>query len=250
MQTTTRMLMIVLLTSLGLASDARAQGGERASFRRWSVTLYGGWTEGRSPKSVEEAMLDAGLNEVSPARCFWGLCAPSQRHPRSIGRTASRALAVSYALKRGLRVRALWATAEFGETVGWRDDGSEWGADLALHQEATTVAALVALSVEGAARVAVGPSLNFVELGDAGTARSTATKPGLVCEAALSLPARSRFFVEAAVQYRYVVPAELGPFYARSGAWPGEPEGEGATFPTSRIEFSQAVLNLGMGVRF
>jgi hypothetical protein len=117
-----------------------------------------------------------------------------------------------------------------------------------LRQTVTTVAVLPALKVSGAVRVGLGPSLNFLKVQDisagGGSPSSTTIRPGLLAEASLTTPARSRVFFEISAQYRYVLPAEIGPIDE-----PASMFSEGAQLPRTGVSFSHGMVALGLGVR-
>ncbi len=247
MYATLRRAPAIALTMVILGSAAEAQTPEEELGRRWSVSWTLGAAFGNSNADIEEAMVAAGLDDGSPG-CFFGPCAPIP-HPWSYEGSWQSTITLSYAVRPRLLLRALWGRADLGATHGYRD-GAGFGNFMFLQQTVTTLAVLPALKLGGAFRVAAGPSLNFVKISDtaasgSGRRSSNAAKPGFVVDAGLSTPARSRFFFEITGQYRYALPAEIGPFER-----PESQYSEAVTLPRTRVSMSHAVLGLGVGVRF
>lgn len=247
MYPTLRRVVVAALAMTLVSANSAAQTREEKPGRRWSVS----WTAGapfggRSAADIEKAMVAAGLDDASPG-CLFGPCYGTP-HPFSSTDGLGTTLTLGYLLRPRLELRALWGRANLGETDGYRD-GPGFGTYMFLRQRITTVAVLPALKVSGGVRVGAGPSLNFLSVrDDAGTGGgvgSTAIRPGLLAEASLTVPVRSRFFFEVSAQYRYVLPAEIGPIDKPAAMF-----SEGARLPRTRVSFSHGVVGLGLGVRF
>ncbi len=247
MYRTLRTVVVAALTTTIVSANSAAQTREDKPGRGWSVSWAAGGPFGRrSTVDIEKAMIAAGLDDPSTAWCFPGHCRSLVPHPQSsyAGRLDVM-LTVGYLLRPRLELRALWAIANLGETEGYRyRDDPSFGTYMSLKQRVTSVAVLPALKVSGAVRVGAGPSLNFLSVRDDAGVGSTATRPGLLAEASLTMPTRSRFFFEASAQYRLILPAEVGPFEE-----PASTFGEGARLPRTRVSFSHGELGLGLGVR-
>ena len=71
-----------------------------------------------------------------------------------------------------------------------------------------------------------------------------ALRPGLVLDGTLALPARTRLFVELSAQYRWVLPASIGPIdvHDYDGTYV-------TTFPETSVSASRWVWRFGVGLR-
>jgi hypothetical protein len=73
--------------------------------------------------------------------------------------------------------------------------------------------------------------------------RFEATRPGLVVDGGLELPARTRLFVDLGVQLRFVAPLDVGPVTVfDDGDYVG-------TVPGGSVSFSHSRVTIGLGLR-
>jgi len=97
------------------------------------------------------------------------------------------------------------------------------------------------------ARLGFGPAMNRVETwfgSQYSGGESDDWKPGLVVEAAVTAPARSRFYFLLLLQYRWIQDGSLGPFHETAS------NGEEVVFPETDINLSHGFVGVGLGVRF
>jgi len=231
-----------------IVSEATAQEGSDRVGRRWEVSATLGWAAAeRASQSLEESMIVAGFDETSPAYCFV-FCVEAQSHPRTIGtRSSTITITLSYTARSWLQLRGIYAPGgAMKSTIGHRADGSTSGSSLALTPSVSAVAFVPVLTLDGVLRAGVGPSLNVIELAG-GEDSHRRTRVGVLVDAGLTFPPRSRFFVEITAQYRYVPPVEMGPFRAPASEIFA---GDGSILPQARVDLRYAALSLGGGIRF
>jgi len=126
----------------------------------------------------------------------------------------------------------------------WAPDGTF----VSVRQRVHTVAALIAVG-RGGLRLGLGPSVNAVEVesfgpAPVGTAPVDTAKLGFVAEAAAAFPARSRLFLEAVLQYRYVASVDFGPVAPRNleGRTP-------VTLPVTSLSLDSTTFGVALGLR-
>jgi hypothetical protein len=231
-----RPLISVLVMIVCVSADLTAQTPPRPN-RRWEISWTAGASRGRSAREVRTAMSAAGFNSTTPAGCFFGYCWGPIFHPTTSAGGPTTSLAVSYAFRPGYALRLQWHSGDLGETLGYHEPGTY----LFLRQSVTSVSSLFVVSV-GGLQAGAGPALHqpVIRRTDGQSGRWRQTKLGMTFHAGLSLPARSRFFADAGIQYQYVGSMTAGPFTTADTA---------ATMPRTRTSFSYHTIKLGFGVR-
>lgn len=187
-------------------------------------------------------MRSAGLADVMPAGCFI-YCSGPISFPRTymVG-PPPKTLVVRYFVRPAVQVRCLWAQAPLGETHGYKADLHF----LTLDKRVSTYALMGAVGT-GPLWLAVGPSLNRFVVGesfDPQQPQRSATRAGLALSAELTVPERRRLFLVLSADYRFVLPADVGPYDVNdfSGAVI-------ATLPRTSVSPSHGVVTLGLGFR-
>lgn len=149
---------------------------------------------------------------------------------------------VRYFVRPAVQVRFLWAQARLGTTVGYKADFHFLGLD-----KRVSTYALMGAVLTGPLWLAAGPSLNrFVvqESFDLQQPRRSASRAGVVLSAELTVPQQRRLFLVVSADYRFVLPADIGPYELDdfSGAVV-------ATLPRTSVSPSYGVVSLGLGFR-
>ena len=237
---------IVVGVLFGLAA---APGPARAADRRLSLSVGGNGAFGGPNVALEHGLSAAGLGDTTPADCFL-FCSGPTAHPVTHGAGLGPGWALGYLvgpLREGrpvLGVRLLHSTTDFGVTVGFRAPATF----AFLSPSASTTAVLATATFRGGGRLGVGPSLSRVRVTDSsgGGEQSlvATTRAGLVTEAALTLPAHKRFFVELAAQLRLLRPARTRAYDVNEGL-----RGSPLILPATRVPLTHATLALSFGLR-
>jgi hypothetical protein len=211
--------------------------------RPWEISLLLGKTSGGPAKDLEAAMISSGFNGYYPG--FPGV-APPQDYPYSETGFGKSEFSVD------LNVRYADGSLLYGGIVSYNPLGMTAGYKSPSHfvdldYSVVAVAPTVGILLEEILRLGVGPALYFCSCsastpyGEVGS--TSETKLGLIVDAGLVFPAKTRFFVDLAFQYRLVGDATVGPFQDVYGS-------SVATFPATEASFNHAFIALGMGVRF
>ena len=208
--------------------------------RRWEVNLAVGSPKGGPRAAIAGAMVTNGFGDTSPAECFFW-CVPAQAHPKQIAGSFASTLSVGYAVTPFWQIRLENASADLGETIGYRGSpAATYGTYLFLAQS-VSMTALIPTCTLDELRIGLGPAVYRVKVADGAQGPSSAsTKLGLVADLGVRLPAHTRFFLAISGQYRLVGSAVVGPF---SG-------GTADTLPRFRASFTHRVLAFGLGVRW
>ena len=82
--------------------------------------------------------------------------------------------------------------------------------------------------------------------GRSGGGSEEAWKLGALADVGVTFPQRSRLFLDARAQYRWIPGLTAGPFTAQEGT----PEQGPATMPAVDVDMSHAFFALGLGARF
>jgi hypothetical protein len=229
---------------LCLATSAAAQ-----TERRWSVAATLGVPGPGPAADLEAAMRASGFDERGGG-CVFGLCFPPMEYPRS-STGLNRSLGYPFALQidRRLSDRGLGLSLLIGRTAL----GQTWGlhaplTHLYVEYAVDSLGVMATLERAGFA-VGAGPAVHVARLKDADPQFGDGpwerhARVGVLVQGRVMLPARSRLFVDANGQYRYVGNAEVGPIAPHPILEPG------ATFPRSAVSFSHWLLSVGAGVRF
>jgi hypothetical protein len=200
----------------------------------------------RGPLDDLERTMRATGFDLDSGGCFFDLCFGPTSMPYSGG---GRVFRDSWTASINRRIgRRLGVSVTGGHTlIGWtngRQRGT--GAYIEIETEMTHVAPLVTFQPTPGVRVGAGPavfSTTFARTGPGGTQPlDTTRQPGLLAEASLTFPRRSRVFVELSAQQRWLGRQPLGPI----DLLPDEP----ATFPQTQVRVTHWFIGLGAGLRF
>jgi hypothetical protein len=243
-----RVASLTLLLLLGTGAHGSAQAAAKPLERRWSFSASLGKSWGHSVDQVAQVMRDARLDETTPASCFLDLCFNPIAHPIGTTNGETSMLALSYQVTRSLQLRLQRTSTDLGSTDGYNAGagGILGGGYLTLFQSVKDVALLAGVTAGGALRLWAGPALELAHISPEDNARSTTTTVGACVRAGVTLPSRSRLFVEAAWQYDYVHPVAVGPYEVRDAL----SDSVIATFPRTRVSLSHHLVTVGLGVRF
>lgn len=221
---------------LGQESTASPTKAER----RWLLTLSLGTTSSGPAADIENAMIASGFNKTSEG---WG---SSVEHPSS--RTGNGytgypwMIAVQNRIKPRLLLGVIVSDAPIGMTFGMHDPYLF----LFVEYSVFTVSPTVSYQVADGVHVGIGPAIYVAKSSQDKAGREvnsqSATKFGVLLDAGLSIPAHSRFFAIASLQYRYVGNTTIGPFESRIGNY-------SATMPATSVSYDHLFVSVGMGIR-
>jgi len=212
--------------------------------RPWTVSVVTGLPSRGPLDDLENTMRDTGF-DLDSGGCFFDLCFGPTNMPYSI---RGRPFRDSWTAGINRRIgRRLGVSVTGGRTlIGWtngRQRGT--GAHLEIETAMTHVAPLVTFTPTPGVRVGAGPavfSTTFARTGLDPQPLTTTRRPGLLAEASLTFPRRSRVFVELSAQERWLGRQPLGPIDVL-------PDGT-APFPQTRVRVTHWFIGLGAGVRF
>ena len=182
-------------------------------------------------------MRAAGLADVMEGGCFV-FCSGPISHPQTYSNGLPRTWVVRYFVRPAAQVRFLWAQAPLGETHGYKADLHF----LTLDKRVSTYALMGAVGA-GPLWLAAGPSLNRFVVRES-SQQSGATRAGAVLSAELTVPERRRLFLVVSADYRFVLPADVGPYELDDFAGAVV-----ATLPRTSVSPSHGVVSLGLGFR-
>ncbi len=215
--------------------------------RRWAASVVVGTTSSGPASDLEDAMRAARFDENRGA-CIFGLCFPGTNHPFS--KTGFGQSGFPWAIS-AHRWLSSWYGAglsagftDIGTTSGQRRDSGEY---LNLQYRVATVAPLLMLRPAPGLHTGIGPAL-FTTTFTTGPApaalyQTQTRSAGLLWEAGVTVPPRSRVFGEFLVQYRHVGRVGAGPFDVTNGFTT-------STLPSANVQMNHWFLGVGAGVRF
>lgn len=235
---------ILLGVALGTACvfhavEARAQGRARTE-RPWEVVVSLGGPVGGSAGDLEAAMAASGFGDTRI----------DVEHPFSSGSEITWAASIRRRIRPRLDVELIATRARMGSTLGYHEVGLGLGHSLFLDQSVTTIAPIVSYRLQGV-HVGGGPAPSRVRVDRTDSAfsgsNSTNTwKVGLLLDAGVTIPSRSRLFFEGRGQYRWLPTFGTGPFESSNGLSGDFP----LTMPAAEVDMSHAYFAVGMGARF
>ena len=226
---------ICVLSAVG-SIDALAQE------RSWEMVLYLGRPNAGPAEELEDAMRASEWDDSIPGD-------PGNEKPSSTDPEWFWAGSLRWNLRPRMTVELMATRATTGSTTGFRDD---FPIDrfLFLTHSVTTMVPIASLRA-GGWHVGGGPTINQVRLennqaGDPGEGSEEAWKLGALADVGVTFPQRSRLFLDARAQYRWIPGLTAGPFTAQEGT----PEQGPATMPAVDVDMSHAFFALGLGARF
>ncbi len=243
------------------ASVAR-DGKEESLGKRWRFSMTRGLKGGPvSQGAIEDSMRSAQLDQPisseewtrgasfgAPLFAFFGITPSQVNYPTSTTYSAAApAIVLGYRLRRhwDLELVVDRNRVDLGETRGHHSNPTAY---FSTRHSIRTYAAIVAFRPYAESlRVGAGLSWNDAKVtswNSGSRYESQGTRPGVILEAALALPAQSRIFVELTGQYRYVRSLKFGPYPVA-----GTRDAFITTFPTTEAHLSRWVWSLGLGLR-
>jgi hypothetical protein len=208
--------------------------------RPWEVMLVLGRPQGGPADDLEQAMRSSGWDDTTAG-------IPGIDHPFSSDPELTWAVSLRRSLRPHMDVELMATRAVTGGTAGHQAEGDHF---LFLDHSVTTIAPMVSYKVEGW-RVGAGATFNRVRVeneqgGDPGVGSVEAWKLGALADTGVTFPQRSRLFLEARAQYRWIPGLTAGPFTASQRF----PDQEPATMPAVDVDMSHAFFAVGLGARF
>ena len=216
--------------------------------RNWSIELATGLLGGGPAEDIEDAMRAAGFDDYLGGGQGWG----STSHPF----TSDADPSVWGAARRKLG-DGRW---QVGVGIGWTNFDSVFGnrnvegdspESVVIYSdiEMLTIAPMAWFQPVPAVRLGAGLAMDRVDTSigyryPETFSESSSWKPGLVVEAAVTVPVASRFYFLALLQYRWLQSGTIGPWQETAST------GEVVVFPESEINLSHGFVALGVGIRF
>jgi hypothetical protein len=201
----------------------------------WQAALLTGGSAGGPAKDLERAMVDADFDDRAGG--WWG---PVQ-YPVSTG---GHGLLLTVRVPRGRN--------EWSGHVGWNrtgeTDGYRTPNDMVdIQHDVRMLALTLGRPVSGRWSVGAGPAIYLVSVSQVvmenATHRTHSVRAGLLLDAGLRWPARSRWYCDLALQGRWLGRVKVGPFTAGV-----DPE-DGAVLPATSPRFDHLFVAIGLGRR-
>lgn len=229
--------VIILISAYPVSLLAQnTDDGSSPKLRRWTVSLYLAGTLGGPAKDMEKAMVAGGFNQTSPG--FFG---PGVSHPFSIHGEYTYMIGISYIFKSPFAAGIIASRADLGETRGYRNPFL-W---LSPRYSVSTVAPIVSVQAKWF-HFGIGPALHYAkstqEKEGKEVSRKSIRKYGFIIDFGLTIPRKSRFFVELKAQYRAVGQAKIGPYEVSS-------LDNSAILPATKVNYNHWFIGLGVGIR-
>jgi len=231
-----------ILPGIALGASCALQAVEaRAQERPWEVVVSLGAPVGGPADELEAAMAASGFGDTSIG---------DVGHPFSTGSELSWAASIRRRIRPWLDLELIASRTMMGSTLGLHEVELPLGHHLSLNQSVTTIAPIVSYRLK-AMHAGAGPAPSRVRLehddpAGSGSNGTDGWKMGLLLDAGITVPARSRLFLEGRGQYRWLPAVEAGPFESGNGL-PGDTP---STMPAVEVDMSHAFFSVGMGARF
>lgn len=243
-------LAALLLFSPALGATEPADGAP--PLRSWSLELVSGPSFGGPNGDLEAAMRARGFDDTFSG-CFFGCF--STAHPVTYADVWDRTSywgAVRHRLGRGpWHVGLGGGPTAFGYVEGYREtvDNRYVGVNVEAEASVVTLAPMAWFEATRALRLGAGPAFHRVDLEVRGSGgfvpvRSRSWKPGLVVEAALTVPVDTPVFFAAVAQYRFSADATTPSWETTTFS------GVRVELPPSSVRVSHGFVALGIGGRF
>ena len=214
-----------------------------APARRWSLSFTFGTTTSGPAKDIEKAMIRDGFDETSPG-FFWG----PVKHPFS--NTGSGEIGVPWSIQMEYFVNQKCDAAllvshnPIGLTFGYRTGPETY---LFLNYYSTVISPILLCKLSRILYLGLGPalSINKIEQEDVGEIiyREQKSLFGVLLQASLLYPQKTRFLVQCNIQYRYLGKATFGPFKDTYRAT------SFAQLNPFEANFSHVFVGFGIGIR-
>jgi hypothetical protein len=178
-------------------------------------------------------------NDPCPYDCY-GI---EKDYPYVLDSVLGGQVCVGYAVSRKLELRMQGAVYGLERVIGHHqrsEDGG--GVTVSVRPRATTLALLVCRQRgDGLLRCGAGPSLNLVRLDVDPPREITSIRPGLVLELGGCFPPRGKVFLDASLEYRWMLPAALESFELGTAT-------HRVTMPEVHTSLGHLALSIGLGV--
>jgi hypothetical protein len=233
--------VVVPESSLTAATDPASAPAPPRPPTRAALSVGAGVASSGPAADLEDAMRAA---QFADSMSGFGR---SISHPSSS--TGFGTIGTPYWLDARYSVRAPWSVSfqysrvPIGQTSGFRAPMHF----LHVDYEVWTVAGTVAWT-RGPVSLGAGPAMftgRSKELGPGASDWASRSTAGMLAEAVVHLPGRTRFFLDMRAQYRHAGRMTVGPY--TPFAWPA---GSPAPFPASEVRFNHWFVGVGPGVRF
>ena len=180
-----------------------------APARRWSLSFSLGTTSSGPVGDIEKAMIRDGFDETSPGGFFGG----PVEHPFSNTGFGDWSIQMEYFVNQKCDAALLVSHNSIGSTDGYRSGPETY---LFLNYYSTVISPILLCKLSRILYLGLGPalSINKIEQEDVGEIiyREQKSLFGVLLQASLLYPQKTRFFVQCNVQYRYLGKATFGPF--------------------------------------
>lgn len=248
-------LFILVLPAILLASvDLRADGPATSprSIRNWSFEVVSGPSLGGPSSDLEAAMRRYGFDDSTHGGWF-GSGTSYPYTDDELWVTTSYWGAARRRLGSGpWHVGLAGGPTGFGIVSGYRETGAGGytGAYVDAEARMVTLAPMAWYEPARGLRLGAGPAIHRVdlELGSmwfsSGSELFRRYEPGLVVEAAITVPVDTPVFFIALAQYRWAASATAGPWETTTSS------GARVEFPGTSVSLSHGFVALGIGGRF
>ena len=234
------MLMILICVPL-YANSQETTNSIKSELKLWSFSLnIVGRSEGPG-KDIENAMIDAGFGEYSPASWF----GDGNSHPFSRIDKSSIIWSIKRYIKPFYSIGINFGNTYLGKTFGYHNQARF----LFIDYSSFTISPFISINLYDILRIGTGPALYFTRSWKTNGASSeesedyVITKVGYMIDTGIRIPWRSAFFVEFITQYRKVGQVEIGPFTAGIN-------NNIAEFPKTKVNYDHWIVGLGIGIRY
>ena len=215
-----------------------------APARRWSLSFTLGTTTSGPAKDIEKAMIRDGFDETLPGGWFGGPVEHPVSHTGFGEIGAPWTIQITYRIKQQMKGTVLIAHAPIGFTSGYHT-GPEIFLDLNCYS--TIVSPMLVYKLFDILYLGLGPalSINKIEQEDVGEIiyREQKSLFGVLLQASLLYPQKTRFLVQCNIQYRYLGKATFGPFKDTYRAT------RFAQLNPFEANFSHVFVGFGIGIR-
>jgi hypothetical protein len=211
--------------------------------KKFSITMYMGWTKGGPCKQIEDAMITNGFNDHRGPGWF---NSSGTDYPFTDRYIPSWMFGVKYYLKPPFSIGIVAGKAHLGSTHGYKIE--TWGHILYIDYTVFNISPIFSYNYYDFVRIGIGPSLYFTKAWESSYSPGMEsvdveyehTKVGFLIDFGLRIPKKSRFFFDLNAQYRYVGKAEIGPFNENPYR---------DVLPKTEVNYSHFLISFGFGVR-
>lgn len=244
------LLVWIIILSFVLSTNLISQGKGQKSLkkkRRWSISVHYAHTLLNPASDIEKAMIASGFNETYRGQL--GNYTFTKENPFSETHSHSWMIDLRYLFPSPFSLGLIVSDSfSLGYTHGFHEPHNS----LHIRYFFKTYGAVVWVDAEWI-RFGMGPAYYVAKTKEVMSFPEKVrenSRLGILFDFALTLPVRTRFYIELNFQYRLAGKMEIGPYEARVPSYATDGDDPIAIFPSVKVSYNHWISGIGIGFRF